>query len=74
MDNEDERNLFLTSVTDDKTIVLNDDYMRISNVGQLRSYAIKNIGSAYPKTFTLVEGKQWIADALKSKETVKVEE
>lgn len=74
MDHEDERNLFMTSITDDETIALNDDYMLITNVGKLRSYAIKKTGQGYPKTFTLDQGKAWITEALKTKETVQVDE
>jgi hypothetical protein len=72
--NPEAQKLFLDSITDEKTIELNDDYTLISHVKKLQAWAKKKTGETFPNSYKLDEGKAWIAEYLAKQEESLVEE
>ena len=62
--NQDERELFLASVTDDKLIAMNEDYMLVPHVKTLQSMAKTKFGETFPNTMKLVEAREWYKQKL----------
>jgi hypothetical protein len=72
IDHPEEKDLFLSAVTDDKLIELNNDYTLITHVKKLQSWAKKNLGDTFPNTAKLAEGMEWIKN-FKEKQNADIE-
>lgn len=72
--NVEARNIFLASITDSKTIELNEDYTLITHVKTLQSWAKKKFGETFPSNFKLEEGKNWITEYLAKQSQLEPEE